>query len=129
MNHITRRRFRASVIRIADRHLKRPALTDPLFNFREILKQFVLLEDHLTHEYKVCPDCIRKHLLTVEALSEEIEALAPGTIEASTGASIAELMRLWQANYEDGRPIAELARDVRQIRKQMAQDFADPRVL
>jgi len=125
---IAKRRFAASVLRVADRHLNRPALTDPDFNFREMLKQLVLLEDHLTHTYKVCPDCIRKHLLTVEALAEEIEALVPGTLEAKVGGAFGELCRMWLMNFEDGRPLPELAADIRELRKQMAEDFADPRV-
>jgi hypothetical protein len=44
---------------------------DPLFNMREICKQCVLLEDHLSHPEKRCRDCCIKHFLTLEALAEE----------------------------------------------------------
>ena len=47
----------------------------PAHNLREISKQLVLLEDHLFHECKRCKDCIRKHLLTAEALAEETVSL------------------------------------------------------
>ena len=46
-------------------------IMSPLYNLREICKQVALLEDHLNQPRKRCPDCIRKHFLTIEALFEE----------------------------------------------------------
>ena len=43
----------------------------PEHNLREICKELTLLEDHLNHESKKCPDCITKHFLKLEALAEE----------------------------------------------------------
>uniref|UniRef100_A0A6C0D068 Uncharacterized protein n=1 Tax=viral metagenome TaxID=1070528 RepID=A0A6C0D068_9ZZZZ len=45
------------------------------FNVREICKQIILLEDHLTHPSKRCMDCCVKHFLTIEAFSEELLTL------------------------------------------------------
>jgi hypothetical protein len=50
-------------------------VTDFRFNVREICKQSVLLEDHLTHPSKRCMDCCVKHFLTMEALAEEMLTL------------------------------------------------------
>ena len=44
---------------------------NPGFNLREIVKQMLLLEDHLNRKRMHCYDCIRKHILTIEALAEE----------------------------------------------------------
>lgn len=44
---------------------------EPYFNMREICKQCILLEDHLSHPEKRCYDCCIKHFLTIEALAEE----------------------------------------------------------
>ena len=44
---------------------------DYKFNMREICKQCILLEDHLSQVEKRCPDCCIKHFLALEALSEE----------------------------------------------------------
>lgn len=44
---------------------------DAKFNLREICKQCILLEDHLSHTEKRCVDCCMKHFLALEALSEE----------------------------------------------------------
>lgn len=51
----------------------------PLFNLREACKHLALLEDHLNQPRKRCPDCIRKHFLTLEALFEEGVSLDDGT--------------------------------------------------
>lgn len=48
---------------------------DSRFNLREICKQCILLEDHLTHEEKRCRDCCIKHFLALEALCEEAVTL------------------------------------------------------
>lgn len=48
---------------------------NPIFNVKEVCKEFVLLEDHLSAPGKHCPDCIRKHLLRAEAFAEEAIAL------------------------------------------------------
>ena len=50
-------------------------IMSPLFNLREVCKQMSLLEDHLNNARKRCPDCIRKHFLTIEALFEEAVSL------------------------------------------------------
>lgn len=44
---------------------------DCRFNLREVTKQILLLEDHLSHEGKRCDDCIRKHMLFIEGLLDE----------------------------------------------------------
>lgn len=48
---------------------------DPRTNFREILKNAVLLDDHLRDKGKRCSDCIRKHTLLIEAYLEEAYSL------------------------------------------------------
>lgn len=50
-------------------------IMSPLYNLREICKQVALLEEHLNQPRKRCPDCIRKHFLTIEALFEEAVSL------------------------------------------------------
>ena len=48
---------------------------DCRFNLREICKQCILLEDHLSHDKKRCYDCCIKHFLAIEGLSEEAVTL------------------------------------------------------
>lgn len=122
---IQSRRDAAAALRLA-RNL---TVHDPLFNLREVAKQLCLLEEHLQHANKVCPDCIRKHLLTIEALAEEATCLnTGGQIDpASTTENLAAVARLWMKNFTDGRPLPELAADVRALRKQLVEDVYDPR--
>lgn len=50
---------------------RKVGITDPRFNLREIVKQMTLLEQHLCDPLKRCPECINKHLFTIEGLAEE----------------------------------------------------------
>lgn len=117
--------------RVTARHLMKMAqrlpLTDPLFNLREIAKQMVLLEDHLAHPYKLCPDCVRKHLLTIEALAEEAVSLDQMGILQGVGEQLAEQTRCWIEAYQDQAPVADLAQQVRAARKKLSPFCVDPR--
>jgi len=99
----------------------------PQFNLREVAKQMVLLEDHLCHSYKHCPDCIRKHLLTIEAFAEEAVGLDPVGVYRELAAAIAETSRGWLENFHDHRPLPELAQEIRGLRKELVKLVADPR--
>ena len=57
-------------IGLTDKYMKMN-LMDPKHNLREIAKQMILLEDHMSHKRKRCVDCITKHYLMIEALLEE----------------------------------------------------------
>jgi hypothetical protein len=100
---------------------------EPLFNLRELCKHLLLLEDHLAQADKRCPDCIRKHLLTVEALADEAVALDPAGIYVQSGNMNAELARLWAERLIDGHDPVEIAQQVRQWRKRMTPMVFDPR--
>lgn len=50
-------------------------LMEPEFNIREVTKNMILLEDHLFHDDRRCPDCVRKHCLTIEAFLDEAFSL------------------------------------------------------
>jgi hypothetical protein len=50
-------------------------LMEPEFNVREVVKNMILLEDHLFHDNRRCPDCVRKHCLTIEAYLDEAFSL------------------------------------------------------
>lgn len=141
MNHITARR-KAALYRIALRssgaerlaalHLRRRRdITDPLFNWREIAKQMVLLEDHLFHRYKQCPDCIKKHLLTIEAFAEEIPSLTVSNGGGPTGTQaaeeLAEKARRWLERLLDGEPHAGVGQEIRLVRKGLIPAVSDPR--
>lgn len=51
-------------------------VSDPVYNMQQIVKQSILLEEHLTNKNKRCRDCITKHFLHIIGLAEEAQMLA-----------------------------------------------------
>jgi hypothetical protein len=95
---------------------------DPEHNVRETAKQLALLEDHLFHPAKRCADCIRKHLLTAEALAEEATTLdVDGAMGEATTEGLVEKIRGLQRAYLAGISKRDLAQKVREIRKDLAK--------
>lgn len=95
---------------------------DPRFNLREIAKQLILLEDHLSQPRRRCPDCIRKHFATVEAFCEEAITLdKEGTYHAVCG-ELQERVRELQAELARGETtFEEAAQQLRAVRKPLLQ--------
>ena len=106
---------------------ERLTIMDPLFNLREIAKNLLLVEDHLQHRHKFCPDCLRKHLLCIEALAEEATTLDAEIAASFECEGLAELARLWLSNLADGRDPLEIAQQVRKVRKELVPHVYDPR--
>jgi len=114
--------------RHASETLQRREITDPMFNMREIVKHMTLLEDHLAHPYKMCMDCVRKHLLTLEAFAEEATAMDTTGEVSRTSELIAETARTWMEQIVDGqRPVTEIAQEIRSARKALMPSVCDPR--
>lgn len=101
---------------------------NPLYNLREMAKQLILLEDHLSHERKRCPDCIRKHLLTCEALAEEAVTLDKEGEHLGFTEGLAERVRGWWARVQNGADLPTIAQEIRVLRKEMVGVSADLRV-
>ena len=55
-------------------------VSNPAYNFQQIVKQSILLEEHITNKNKRCRDCITKHFLHIIGLAEEAEMLATKNI-------------------------------------------------
>ena len=51
-------------------------VNDPAYNMRGIIKQSILLEEHLAEDRKYCKACICKHFLHIIGLAEEAVWLA-----------------------------------------------------
>jgi len=126
---IQRRREAALAVRVASQHEAggRMTVMDPQFNLREVAKQMILLEDHLFHAYKVCPDCIRKHLMTIEALSEEAVTLDKLGVYQGMAEALAEQARQWLEALTDGSKLLDVASQIRGIRKALVALCFDPR--
>jgi hypothetical protein len=95
---------------------------------REILKQMVLLEDHLFQSHKRCKDCIRKHFLTIEALAEECVTLCDPHKVLPESRRVASLMRAYHHAYEaapdDVKVIETVANRIRMLRKDLMRTHA-----
>jgi hypothetical protein len=56
-------------------------VSDPRYNMQQIVKQSILLEEHLANKQKRCRDCITKHFLHIIGLAEEAQMLATNKID------------------------------------------------
>jgi hypothetical protein len=56
-------------------------VSDPKYNMQQIVKQSILLEEHLANKNKRCRDCITKHFLHIIGLAEEAQMLATNNIQ------------------------------------------------
>ena len=96
---------------------------DPSFNLREICKQCVLLEDHLTHDDKRCTDCCTKHFLTLEALAEEALTLDKNGKLRDDARQLPKKIRQLQIFWMDNPDKChEISQQLREIRKLYQQD-------
>lgn len=128
--HQQRRRREAMVLRVAGTHGHgRLTLMDPLFNLREITKQLLLLEDHLLHARRRCGDCIRKHLLLIEALADEAETLDTMGLYHQLCSGLAGRVQTWDETLIDGEDPRDVGQSVRRVRKQLTPLVFDPRGL
>ena len=102
------------------------SISDPRYNVREIVKQMLLLEQHLLEESKYCPDCIAKHILTIEALAEEGQSLDKGGEWGTTFTPLVGKARVWGAAVTANVPVNKIGQDVRQVRKTLAPHLLAP---
>jgi len=100
-------------------------LMEPQFNLRECVKQLLLLEDHLSNPQKRCPDCIRKHCLTIEALAEEGTTLDKDGSCRDDCNDLARKMREIEKEIKEGKDEAEIAQELRSIRKPLMNKYFD----
>lgn len=102
----------------------------PAQNMREILKQSIMLEDHLFQKCKRCPDCIRKHMLTMEGLAEECATLcaAENAALAEDAGQIAKEVRTlhhaWEQQPKDCGVARAVATELRKLRKALMAKYA-----
>lgn len=97
---------------------------------REIVKQIILLEDHLFQECKRCPDCVKKHFLTIEGLAEECRTLClkRGQQESADAAIVARRIRVlqhaWESRKGECKVATAVAMQLRQLRKPLMGKYA-----
>ena len=92
---------------------------DPLHNCREIVKQCILLEDHLNQDGKRCRDCINKHFLTIEALGEEAVSIDTDRQYLHLTQDIPRRTRLLHKRTLQNADKRQIAQELREIRKEL----------
>lgn len=116
--------FEVKPFRKKKAHGLRP-LQDPAFNLREVAKHLILLEDHLLHVDRRCPDCIWKHILTAEAFADEADTL-DGVNPAP--ANLSESVRALGDALRAGVDMTVVGQRARAIRKAIVPTIATGRV-
>lgn len=100
---------------------------DCRFNLREICKQCILLEDHLSHPEKRCTDCCIKHFLALEGLGEEaitLDSQHKYQRQLHTlPTKIRDIQKLWYQNPDQNSRLA--SEKLRQLRKEFMMDVFD----
>jgi len=99
-------------------------VSDPAYNMKQIIKQSILLEEHLVEPNKRCRDCIVKHFLHIQGLHEEALWLAnencgkyPMLIE--TTGFYSEQFDEWLTSYDDEKTLQHITSKLRDVRKKL----------
>lgn len=99
-------------------------VSDPKYNMQQIVKQSILLEEHLTNKNKRCRDCITKHFQHIIGLAEEAQMLA--TTKCNKYPLLSEsviiyndLFNEWFKNRNDESKILEISDKLRIHRKKL----------
>jgi len=102
---------------------------EPAFNLREICKQCILLEDHLSQQQKRCSDCCTKHFLALEALAEEAITLDQHNnyqdILINLPSIIRSLQLEWIQDPTSHTTLRNISQKLREIRKQFQEQCFD----
>lgn len=105
-------------------------VSDPAYNMREIAKQSILLEEHLTVPEKFCPDCCVKHLLHCHGLAIEALMLAGENVDRYPHIKEAaplfhDLLEEWRlgANPLPVKTRLEMASKLRTFRKKLVYSY------
>lgn len=101
---------------------------DPKYNMRNIIKQSILLEEHMIEDHKYCKDCCVKHFMHIIGLAEEALCLAGAKWEQypMLKESIEiynALFDRWIANVNDETMRREVAAMLRDHRKALVQAY------
>jgi len=124
MNETAIRSYISAMLESGNRQQLQP-LMDPLFNLREIVKELTLLEDHINQPSKQCLDCINKHLMKCEALSEEAISL-DGDNQYRFLTKVPQVIRGWHKAVLDNDTMpTNLSSQMRKFRKMIMPHVAD----
>ena len=99
-------------------------VSDPKYNMQQIVKQSILLEEHLTNKNKRCRDCITKHFQHIIGLAEEAQMLASNKCNKyplmNESVNVYnDLFNQWYKYRDDERYVLDIADKLRIHRKKL----------
>lgn len=99
-------------------------VSEPEYNMKEIIKQSILLEQHLADKRKRCKDCILKHFLHCQGLAEEAVMLAGAKITQyplmeDSAAFYIEVCQVWLRDTSDENVMLTIEGQLRDWRKRL----------
>lgn len=105
-------------------------VSDPKYNMQQIVKQSILLEEHLANKNKRCRDCITKHFLHIIGLAEEAQMLATNKIDKfplinECVALYNRLFKKWLHDYDlvDEKKTLDCCDELRTMRKRLIVQY------
>lgn len=127
------------------RHYKHPAKTtdtvctkdtcgaldpvnEPAYNIQNVIKQSILLEEHIAEKNKYCKSCIIKHFLHIIGLLEEAVWLAGKTVQEyplleDSPIYYQRIFQAWMANTDDDTTKREALSLLRERRRALIEIY------
>lgn len=99
-------------------------VNDPDYNMRNVVKQSILLEEHLAEKNKYCKGCIVKHFQHIIGMCEEAVWLAGKNIDKypfldESPSFYQKIFDKWLANKDDDKTRLEVLSLLRERRRQL----------
>jgi hypothetical protein len=92
---------------------------DARFNLRALVKELLLLEDHLSCTEKQCHECIVKHALKSEAWIDEALTLNPDAATSDLLSALMGRVRVLTDSAIRGASCSDMALAVRELRREL----------
>jgi len=103
-------------------------VNDPDYNMRNIVKQSILLEEHLAERNKYCVSCIVKHFLHIIGLAEEAIWLAGAQVEKypymlDSAEFYQRVFDIWLANKHNDKTKRSVLASLRERRRMLIESY------
>ena len=103
-------------------------VNEPSYNMKNVVKQRVLLEEHLAEKNKYCVSCIVKHFLHIIGLVEEAVWLAGEDLYkypmlSSSAEFYQTMFDMWNAGKHDDATIRQVLGSVREHRRALIEAY------
>jgi len=102
--------------------------TDPVDNIKNVVKQSLLLEEHIVEKKNVCHECIITHFLHSIALLEEAVKIANKNVRKyprleETYNLYKELFEEWSKNKQNPESLQNISEKLRDNRKKLMEQY------